>query len=352
MGEYDFADSESLRRAERWVSTIGCYALDEETLTVLGHCIDKAEVSFAAHFLTVPGWYCVDGKLFQSAHYQLIPGAQLGEYRVSFLLQSRTAPEERSAAIDVDTDAIVFRGKARESRGDRLREHAKLYLHFDRVDGMNWGSELRDLLKEEFRVGSRTTDRLSPWHKGPLLARVQPGQFDWTTLSYDVRLARTRAYLGVKKIALAEHLIQVLANCETSAEMEFALPILLAMDWKAPNRRTISDGVNEVHFQQKVKNERVDFLIGRIASKNEPHYAVDINTPMTVHRNYVAEMASEAAARAVGLRYERITHLEAYGRGQVWGRLLKEAREERAVRNLEVKRPFDADRDGPPEVRA
>jgi hypothetical protein len=351
VAEYEFVDAESSRRAQRWVSSIGCYALDDETLAVLSHCTDKAEVSFAAHFLTVPGWYCVDARVFQSAYYQLVPGAQLGDDRVSFLLHSRAAPKERSAAIDIDTDTIVFRGAEKDARGERLRTHAKLYLHFDSLGGMIWGPELRDLLKEEFRVGSRTADRLSPWHKGPLMARVVPGQFDWSTLSYDARLARTRGYLGLKKVELPEHLIQVLANCETSAEMEFALPILKAMDWKVPNRRTITDGVNEVHFQQKVRNDRVDFLIGRLASKNEPHYAIDVNNPVTSHRNYAAELTSEKAARDAGLRYERITHLEAFGRGQIWARLLKEAREERAVRNREVRRTFDPNRDGPPEVR-
>lgn len=86
----------------------------------------------------------------------------------------------------------------------------------------------------------------------------------WTPgreLSQPERRERLRGWLSGQSISLPDSYIEVLAHCESAAQVRFALPVVTLSTWYPIGEKSFSDGNWTLRLQHPVLGHRVDFVL-------------------------------------------------------------------------------------------
>jgi hypothetical protein len=312
---------EDIERTQCWLAEIGGFFATFDVLSVLARCRRRYELEFIVSLLALPGWEYVRPDRFQNGRYRLSLFARVGDYVVDLLL--RSGSHRTSFAIDLappstigDVLRVGFRPKA-----NAIRDAVGHYI----VVAYEDAPRIADLLHRDLIADGLGREFHSPEHHGAVLQRCIAHDVDWSDSSVPERQQRLRAWLHIQQATLGADLIPMLAQCETSAEMRFALPILRAVPWKVSGPRRVADPPVEVSFQEVVGSERVAFLLPPPSNPDRRPVAVDIERQNGVTSRWCSDRRG-AAAKAAGYRYRLIRSSDAPEAGRRWAAAFREAR--------------------------
>jgi hypothetical protein len=323
-------------RTELWLWELGRLRGLPEAVRILDRCLRRAEVEFAVAVIESPGWFCWDDASFANHDWILTPRAEIGRYRVSFVLRSRHDPHW-SWAVDIFEN--VARGRRRTTdpaREDTIRAGVREYRSLEEGQVKGVAKHFRDLLA--LQASRATPLSLERYQQliTPGLVWIPLEEKFWFNASIGAPARQLRLYhwLRERGHTLSPGAVNVLAQCEWHAAVRFALPILQAGPWRFAGRRATDGGLG-LEVKRLISRYEVDFVIGRLDSRTQLPTVVEIRKPSTGFRSREQhfQRMREQAARDAGYRYLLVEEQDAESEGKAWAELLTTARHERDDRS-------------------
>jgi hypothetical protein len=334
-------DAANKRRArvQLWLAkNRGLYA-KPEVLDALGRCPTRPALEFAATVLTVPGWRYVDSGYFENHAYRLTLSTQCGGHLVQMLFSSRSS--DKAIALDVVSESSEENEVRRDDqRAHDIRQFSGRYV---RLTVGNMSRAMRWLIRSfEAEAGQRARFAELPQ---PLVGRATTGDMDWAALPPPVREMRLRAWLEVHRMVVKSDYLPVLAQCETTAEMRFLVPILQVLEWRIINDRRLATRSLELRVQWPIGDGKThfDFLIGTKSKHLVAPFAVEIIRPSWQNGGSRSLLAAQQAAQEAGYRFEAVQSIDAARRGAWWCKLLQDAQHDSDTRVQRVSEDLQAE---------